>query len=176
MKSQSISQITRKSSARQHQQWLTQVRMLITHHYFEFIIVLITMTHFQTWRWPVKSMYCVMVKIEESLPWIELKGEYATRIEARQAAQRVMQRIGMKIASIPDENRPMKALVTVRTKHWHRTGKGSIYSRNTNQQSYSRFLDVITLMEAWRRGRDSNPCEPKGPLAILSNAVQALLW
>jgi ribosomal protein S11 len=62
-------------------------------------------------------MYCVMVKIEESLPWIELKGEYATRTEARQAAQRVMQRIGMKIASIPDEKRPMKALVTVRTRH-----------------------------------------------------------
>jgi hypothetical protein len=58
-----------------------------------------------------------MVKIEESLPWIELNGEYATRTEARQAAQRVMQRIGMKIASIPDEKRSMKALVTVRTKH-----------------------------------------------------------
>ena len=62
-------------------------------------------------------MYCVMVKIEESLPWIELKGEYATRTEARQAAQRVMQRIGMKIASIPDEKRRMKALLFVRTKH-----------------------------------------------------------
>jgi len=62
-------------------------------------------------------MYCVMVKIEESLPWIELKGEYATRTEAKQAAQRVMQRIGMKIASIPDEKRPMKAFLTVRTKH-----------------------------------------------------------
>jgi hypothetical protein len=58
-----------------------------------------------------------MVKIEESLPWIELEREYATRTEARQAAQRVMQRIGMKIASIPDEKRSMKALVTVRTKH-----------------------------------------------------------
>jgi len=58
-----------------------------------------------------------MVKIEESLPWIELKGEYATRTEAREAAQRVMQRIGMKIASIPNEKRSMKALVTVRTEH-----------------------------------------------------------
>ena len=154
MKPQSISQITRKSSARQHQQWLTQVRMLITHHYFEFIIVLITTTHFQTWRRPVKSMYCVMVKIEESLPWIELEGEYATRTEAGQAAQRVMQRIGMKIASIPDEKRPMKALVTVRTKHWYRISRGSIYSWNANQQSYSTSLDLIALVEAWRRGRD----------------------
>jgi hypothetical protein len=58
-----------------------------------------------------------MVRIEESLPWIELEREYATRTEARQAAQRVMQRIGMKIASIPNEKRPMKAMVMVRTKH-----------------------------------------------------------
>ncbi len=63
-----------------------------------------------------ESMYYVMVKIEESLPWIELKGEYATRTEARQGAQRVMQRIGMKIASIPDERRSMRAVVTVRAK------------------------------------------------------------
>jgi hypothetical protein len=61
-------------------------------------------------------MYYVMVKIEESLPWIELKGEYATRTEARQAAQRVMQRIGTKIANIPDEKRSMRAVVTVRAK------------------------------------------------------------
>jgi ribosomal protein S11 len=57
-----------------------------------------------------------MVKIDESLPWIELKGEYATRTEARQAAQRTLQRIGFKIASISHERRPMKALVTVKTK------------------------------------------------------------
>jgi hypothetical protein len=63
-----------------------------------------------------ESMYYVMVKIEESLPWIELKGEYATRTEARQAAQRVMQRIGTKIANIPDEKRSMRAVVTVRAK------------------------------------------------------------
>lgn len=64
-----------------------------------------------------ESMYYVMVKIEESLPWIELKGEYATRTEARQAAQRVMQRIGTKIANIPDEKRSIRAVVTVRAKH-----------------------------------------------------------
>ncbi len=63
-----------------------------------------------------ESMYYVMVKIEESLPWIELKGEYATKTEARQAAQRVMQRIGTKIANIPDERRSMRAVVTVRAK------------------------------------------------------------
>jgi len=61
-------------------------------------------------------MYYVMVKIEESLPWIELKGEYISRTEAKQAAQRVMQRIGMKIANIPDEKRSVKTVVTVRAK------------------------------------------------------------
>jgi hypothetical protein len=61
-------------------------------------------------------MYYVMVKIEESLPWIELKGEYISRTEAKQAAQRVMQRIGMKIANIPDEKRSIKTVVTVRAK------------------------------------------------------------
>ena len=63
-----------------------------------------------------ESMYYVMVKIEESLPWIELKGEYISRTEAKQAAQRVMQRIGMKIANIPDEKRSVKTVVTVRAK------------------------------------------------------------
>jgi hypothetical protein len=58
-----------------------------------------------------------MVKIDESLPWIELNGEYVTRTEAKQAGQRVMHKMGMKIASVPNEKRPTRALVTVRKKY-----------------------------------------------------------
>jgi hypothetical protein len=57
-----------------------------------------------------------MVKIEESLPWIELKGEYATGTEAKQAAQRVIQRIGMRIANISDGKSSIRAVVTIRAK------------------------------------------------------------
>lgn len=61
-------------------------------------------------------MYYVMVKVED-LPWIELKGDYTTRREARQAAQKAMERIGVKIANLPHERKATKALLTVRSRH-----------------------------------------------------------
>lgn len=32
-------------------------------------------------------------------------------------------------------------------------------------------LEYYVLCTVWRRGRDSNPCEPEGPLACLSHSV-----
>jgi hypothetical protein len=62
-------------------------------------------------------MYCIIVKIDQDLPWIELRGEYATRREARQAARKAMTRIGVKIANVPHDRKPIKALVKTTRKH-----------------------------------------------------------
>jgi hypothetical protein len=56
----------------------------------------------------------VWVRIDETLPWVELKGEYATRREAKQAAQQLLNRPMLKIVNIPQEKKPLKALATVR--------------------------------------------------------------
>jgi hypothetical protein len=65
----------------------------------------------------VKDLYSIWIRIEGTLPWIELKGEYATRREATQAAQEAVNNITVKLVNIPQEKRALRALATVRTKH-----------------------------------------------------------
>jgi hypothetical protein len=62
-------------------------------------------------------MYCIIVKIDQDLPWIELRGEYATRREAQQAARIAVGKIGVKIANVPQDREPVKALVTATRQH-----------------------------------------------------------
>lgn len=62
----------------------------------------------------MESMYDILVKIDDTLPWIELKKTYTTRVEAAKAAKEAMKRIETKIAYIPEQKKPMKALVVVR--------------------------------------------------------------
>jgi hypothetical protein len=62
----------------------------------------------------VAGLYTVWIRINETLPWIELKGEYPTRREARQAAEQALKNTLLKIVNIPQENRPIKALATAR--------------------------------------------------------------
>jgi hypothetical protein len=64
----------------------------------------------------VKTLYCAWIKIDETLPWIELKGEYETRKEARQAATEAIGRFGVKIASLPEQRKPAKPLAIVRAR------------------------------------------------------------
>ena len=65
----------------------------------------------------VKTVYYVMIKIEEDLPWIELRGDYPTRREAKQAAKKAMNHIGVRIANVPQEKRATKTLLTIRARH-----------------------------------------------------------
>jgi hypothetical protein len=58
-------------------------------------------------------LYAVWIRIDETLPWIELKKEYATRKEARQAAQYAIGRLAVKLARISQEDKPLKVLATV---------------------------------------------------------------
>jgi hypothetical protein len=58
-------------------------------------------------------LYTVWIRIDETLPWIELKKEYATRREAREAAQCAINRLGVKLIKASEEN-PLKTLDTPR--------------------------------------------------------------
>jgi cell division protein FtsL len=64
----------------------------------------------------VKKLYTVWIRIDETLPWIELKGEYSTKSEAKRAAREAVKRIGMKVVSFPEKRMPMKALVATRAR------------------------------------------------------------
>jgi hypothetical protein len=59
-------------------------------------------------------LYAVWIRIDETLPWIELKKEYATRKEARQAARYTIGRLAVKLVRISQEDKPLKVLATVR--------------------------------------------------------------
>jgi len=62
----------------------------------------------------VKNLYAVWIKIDETLPWIELKGEYQTRIAAKKATKETLKSVKMKIVKIPRKLR-VKALATAKT-------------------------------------------------------------
>jgi len=47
----------------------------------------------------------VWIKIDESLPWIELKGTYETRTDAKKAAKKCIRRTQVKIVAIPENKK-----------------------------------------------------------------------
>jgi len=65
----------------------------------------------------VKHLYCTWIRIDKTLPWIELKGEYQTRKEARQAAEEAIGAIMVEVINLPEQRKPMKPLATIGTKH-----------------------------------------------------------
>jgi hypothetical protein len=62
----------------------------------------------------VEILYTVWVKIDETLPWIELKGKYLTRREAKKAAKDVQVSLRTKIVELPERRNTMKPLGTMR--------------------------------------------------------------
>jgi hypothetical protein len=62
----------------------------------------------------VKNLYVVWIKIDETLPWIELKGKYQTKREAKRAANKFLSNIEIRIVTMPEKRRRMKALATVK--------------------------------------------------------------
>lgn len=62
----------------------------------------------------VKNLYSVWIKIDETLPWIELKGTYQTRKEARKAAEDLLNCIQTKIVAVQEKGKPMKAVATIK--------------------------------------------------------------
>jgi hypothetical protein len=63
----------------------------------------------------VKILYAVWIKIDETLPWIELKGEYQTRRMAKKAADEVLNNIEIKIVNASENRESLKALATAKT-------------------------------------------------------------
>ena len=60
------------------------------------------------------TLYAIWVKIDDTLPWIELKETYQTRGEAGKAAEEVLKNAGIKLAKVAEKGKRMKALATVR--------------------------------------------------------------
>jgi hypothetical protein len=50
------------------------------------------------------------------MPWIELKGEYAIKSEAKKAAEEAIRRMKVKITNFPEKRTPMRAIASVRTR------------------------------------------------------------
>jgi hypothetical protein len=61
-----------------------------------------------------KDLFAVWIKVDETLPWIELKGAYQTRREARRAAEGFLNSMQMKIVSIPEKRSQTKVLATIK--------------------------------------------------------------
>jgi hypothetical protein len=60
-------------------------------------------------------VYTVLIKINETLPWIELEGTYQTKKEAKAAARIYLNSIETKIVELPAKRKRVKALATIRT-------------------------------------------------------------
>jgi hypothetical protein len=56
----------------------------------------------------------VLIRVDETLPWIELKGEYETRKEAQHAAEETIRKIALMVVNIPQEKRPLKTLAVMK--------------------------------------------------------------
>jgi len=62
----------------------------------------------------VSNLYTVWIRIDETLPWIELKETYQTRREAEKAVENVRNNMKMKIVAMQEKGKLMKALATAR--------------------------------------------------------------
>jgi len=59
-------------------------------------------------------VYIVWVTIDDTLPKIELKGEYQTRKEAEEAAQQILSDIKFEIVNLSIKRNSVKALATAK--------------------------------------------------------------
>jgi len=62
----------------------------------------------------VKNLYAVWIKIDETLSWIELKGEYQTRMDAKKAAKEILKNATIKIVQMQRKTKQMKVLATIK--------------------------------------------------------------
>jgi hypothetical protein len=56
----------------------------------------------------------VCIKVDETLPWIELKGEYQTKSEARKAAKEILSNIKIKIIKTSERKEKVKMTATAK--------------------------------------------------------------
>jgi hypothetical protein len=56
-------------------------------------------------------MYSAWIKLEDSLPWIELEEAFQTKAEAQKAVQKVLSEVKIRISELPKKDK-----TTIRTK------------------------------------------------------------
>jgi hypothetical protein len=59
-------------------------------------------------------LYVTWIKIDDTLPWIELKREYETKSEAKKAANVILKNAKIKIVKAYKTGERIKVLATVR--------------------------------------------------------------
>jgi hypothetical protein len=59
-------------------------------------------------------MYSAWVKIDDSLPWIELKEAFQTRTEAQEAIKEKRSKVKIKIVELHQRRNTMKVSITVK--------------------------------------------------------------
>jgi len=59
-------------------------------------------------------MYSAWVKIDDSLPWIELKEAFQTKTEAQEAIKEKLSKVKIKIVEMPPRKNQTKASITVK--------------------------------------------------------------
>ena len=59
-------------------------------------------------------MYSAWVKIDDSLPWIELKEVFQTKTEAQGAIKEKLSKVKIKIVEMPPRKNPIKASITAK--------------------------------------------------------------
>jgi len=59
-------------------------------------------------------MQAIWIRIDETLPWIELKGTYETRRKAKEAATTCLSRTQIKIVAMPEETKKLREIVTIK--------------------------------------------------------------
>jgi hypothetical protein len=87
--------------------------LLHKNSYLKFITVLIIQTQTFPQVGDGENLYAIWVKIDKTLPWIELQGEYQTRNEASKAAKRILSNARIKAVKAQRKTKPMKVLTVV---------------------------------------------------------------
>jgi hypothetical protein len=59
-------------------------------------------------------MYSAWIKIDDSLPWIELEEAFRTKAEAQKAVEERLSKIKIKISRLPKQEKQIKATIRVR--------------------------------------------------------------
>jgi hypothetical protein len=53
-------------------------------------------------------MYSAWIKLDDSLPWIELEEAFQTKAEAQKAVQEVLNKAQIKISKLPNKKKRVK--------------------------------------------------------------------
>jgi hypothetical protein len=59
-------------------------------------------------------MYSAWIKIDDSLPWIELEEAFRTKAEAQKAVKEMLGKTKVKFAKLPKQEKRIKAAVRVK--------------------------------------------------------------